>query len=154
MTSVESNIEKIIHPIISKLGYKIYDVIYEKEGKDNFLRIFIDNEKQITIEDCEKVNNAISDILDEKDPIKSQYFLEISSPGLERNIRSDEHLKMFINSKVEAHLFKAIDKQKIIIGILKTFNENEVVIQIQEKNIAIERNNISKMKNVYNWEEN
>ena len=154
MTTIETNIIKIIEPIINNLGYEVYDVIYEKEGKDNYLRIFIDNGKQITLEDCEKVNDAIADILDEKDLIKSQYFLEVSSPGLERRIRNDKQLEMFKNEKVEIHLFKAIDKQKIITGILKNYDQEKIVLQVDENEISVDKTNISKMKNVYNWEEN
>ena len=84
-------------------------------------------------------------MLDEKDFIKSQYFLEVSSPGLERNIRSDEHLEKFLKSKIEVHLFKPINKKKTIIGILEKYDKNE---------INIDKTDISKMKNVYNWEEN
>ena len=153
MTSLETNIIKIIEPIINNLGYEVYDVIYEKEGKDNFLRIFIDNKSQITLEDCEKVNDSITDILDEKDLIKSQYFLEVSSPGLERRIRTDKHLEMFKNEKVEVHLFKSIEKQKVIIGILKDYDEEKILVQIDKNEVSIDRANISKMKNVYNWEE-
>ena len=153
MTAIETKIKDYIEPIVNNLGYQIYDVIYEKEGKDNYLRIFIDNDSQITIQDCEKVNNELNDKLDEKDFIKSQYFLEISSPGLERRIRCEEHLKRFINCKVEVHLFKAIEKEKIITGILKQYDNEKITIIVQDKEINIEKNNISKMKNVYNWEE-
>ena len=154
MTSLETNVLKTLKPIINNLGYEVYDVIYEKEGKDNYLRIFIDNKKQITLEDCEKVNNSITDILDEVNLIKSQYFLEVSSPGLERRIRTDEHLNMFINEKIEVHLFKALEKQKIITGILKSYDKEKIVMQVDDKEISIDKTNISKMKNVYNWEEN
>ena len=154
MTYIETNVIKILEPIINNLGYEVYDVIYEKEGKDNYLRIFIDNEKQITLEDCEKVNNAITDILDEKDLIKSQYFLEVSSPGLERRIRTDKQLEMFKNEKIEIHLFKAVEKQKIITGILKDYDQEKIVLQVDENEISVDKTNISKMKNVYNWEEN
>ncbi len=153
MTSLETNIIKIIEPIINNLGYEVYDVIYEKEGKDNYLRIFIDNKKQITLEDCEKVNNSITDILDEVNLIKTQYFLEVSSPGLERRIRTDKHLNMFKNEKVEVHLFKALEKQKIITGILKSYDNEKIVLQVDDKEISIDKTDISKMKNVYNWEE-
>lgn len=78
--SIEEKIEALILKPITKLGYDIYDVEYAKEGKDYFLRIYIDNENGINIEDCEKVNNEITDLLDKADYIKEQYFLEISSP--------------------------------------------------------------------------
>lgn len=158
MTTLENKIKAFIEPIINNLGYKIYDVIYEKDGKDNYLRIFLDCElngnNPITLEDCEKVSNAINDPLDNEDFIKSQYFLEVSSPGLERNIRSDEHLEKFLKSKVEIHLFKPINKKKVITGILKKYDDNIIVIETDENEINIQKNDIAKMKNVYNWEEN
>ena len=157
MTALETKIKEAIEPIITKLNYKIYDVIYEKEGKDNYLRIFIDTDKKegIGLNDCETVNNGITDFLDEKNFIKSQYFLEISSPGIERRIRDDEQLEQNLNSKVEVHLYKAIEKEKTIIGILEKFDDNTVTIKkSDEKEIIIEKNNITNMKTVFNWEEN
>ncbi len=153
MTQLENKVRELVEPIINNIGYQVYDIIYEKEGKDNYLRIFIDNDEQINIEDCEKVNNAINDILDEKDYIKSQYFLEVSSPGLERRIRSDKHLEMFKNSKIEVSLYKAINKEKIISGILKNFDKDSICVSTGDKEISIDKSNIAKIKNVYNWEE-
>ncbi len=80
MSSIEKNVEALVKPIIENLGYELYDVEYVKEGKNYFLRIFIDKEDGINLNDCEKVNDAINDKLDEKDYIKEQYFLEVSSP--------------------------------------------------------------------------
>lgn len=157
MTALETKIKEAIEPIITNLNYKIYDVIYEKEGKDNYLRIFIETDKKegISLNDCEIVNNGITDFLDEKNFIKSQYFLEISSPGIERRIRDDEQLEQNLNSKVEVHLYKAIEKEKTIIGILEKFDDNTVTIKkSDEKEIIIEKNNITNMKTVFDWEEN
>ncbi len=153
MTAIETKIKELVEPIINNLGYQIYDIIYEKEGKDNYLRIFLDGDN-ISLNDCEKVNDGITDVLDEKDLIKSQYFLEVSSPGLERRIREDRHLEMFKNDKIEVHLYKAINKQKILTGILQDFDANNIYLEIDKQQISIEKNNISKMKNIYNWEEN
>ena len=79
MTNIETKIENLIVQPIEKLGYELYDVEYVKEGKDYFLRVYIDSKKGISLDDCEKVNNEITDLLDEKDYIKEQYFLEVSS---------------------------------------------------------------------------
>ena len=167
MTTTEQKVKEVIKDIIENLGYTIYDIIYEKEGKDNYLRIFIDKDRTINIEDCEIVNNAITDILDEKDIIKNAYMLEVSSPGLERRIRDDNHLKQAIEKKVEVHLYKAINGKKIIIGKLKQFDTNTITIEINEnttpskkqkeessEEVAIERKNISNMKTIFNWYEN
>ena len=150
MTKIEENVKKLLEPIINNLGYKVYDIIYEKEGKDNYLRIFIDKENGvIDLNDCEKVNNAINDILDEKDLIKSSYMLEVSSTGLERRIRSDEHLEMNISKEVEVHTFKPIENSKIIKGILNSFDDNTIEVD----SLRIDKSNIASMKTVYNWED-
>lgn len=80
MANIEEKVENLLKPTIEKIGYDLYDVEYAKEGKNFFLRILIDKQEGISIEDCEKVNNAINDLLDEADYIKEQYFLEVSSP--------------------------------------------------------------------------
>lgn len=151
MANIEEKVEELVTKPINDLGYTIYDVTYTKEGKDNYLRIFIDNEKGISLDDCEKVNNAITDLLDEANYIKDQYFLEISSPGIERHIRKEKHLKESLEKEINVKLFRAIDKQKEITGILKSFDEKNIIIETQSQEISIERKNISSMKLAYKW---
>ena len=96
MANIEERVEELVKNPIEKLGYKLYDVQYVKEGKDYFLRIFIDNsENSISLEDCEKVNNEIEPLLDTADYIKEQYFLEVSSTGIERIIRKQDEIKFY-----------------------------------------------------------
>lgn len=161
MTKIEKAIKKAIEPIINGLNYKLYDVIYEKEAGENYLRIFIDNDSTISINDCEIVNNAITDLLDEKDFIKNQYVLEVSSPGLERRIRNDEQLNSCIGEKVDAKLFKKIQyvnkniedntiSTKEVIGRLKSFDDKNVYILINDKDVVqVEKENIAKMNTVF-----
>ena len=160
MTKVEQNVYDAVKPVIEGLGYSIWDVIYEKEGKDNYLRVFIDKDGIVDINDCETVNNAITDLLDEKDLIKSQYYLEISSSGLERRIRSDEHLEYAKNKKVEVHLYKPLeDKKKELVGILIDYTDSEIVVKEENKNegeeeiLTISRENIASLKTIFNWED-
>ena len=149
MASIEEKVTNLVEPIIEKIGYELYDVEYAKEGKNYFLRIFIDSEKGIDLNDCEKVNDAISDILDEANYIKEQYFLEVSSPGIERILRKDKHLEENIGEEINIRLFKKDENGlKEYQGILKNF-DNEF-IELQD-NVKIERKNISQIKTVYNW---
>jgi len=150
--SIESKVEKLLEKTIVDLGYDLYDVRYEKEGKDYYLRIIIDNEKGINISDCEKVNNEINDILDEADYIKEQYFLEVSSPGLERVLRKEKHFKKQIGNEISIKLFKAINKQKELIGVLKEYNDSEIVIELDGNDMKIELKDIAIAKTVFNWE--
>lgn len=152
MASIEEKVTKLVEPIIENLGYELYDVEYAKEGKNYFLRIFIDNEKGIDLNDCEKVNDAVNDILDRENYIKEQYFLEISSPGIERVLRKDKHLEKNIGEEVNVKLFKKDENgEKEYLGKLKEFNQNEIVLETEEQEIKIERKNISQIKTVYNW---
>lgn len=152
MANIEEKVEKLVEPIIEKIGYELYDVEYAKEGKNYFLRIFIDNEKGIDLNDCEKVNDAITDILDEENYIKEQYFLEVSSPGIERILRKNKHLKQNIGQQINVKLFKKDENGvKEYLGKLKEFDDSKIVIEQDENEIQIERKNISQIKTVYNW---
>ena len=149
MANIEEKVEKLVKEPIEKIGYKLYDVEYSKEGKDYFLRIFIDKDNGIDLNDCEKVNDAISDILDEANYIKEQYFLEVSSPGIERILRKDKHLEENIGEEINIRLFKKDENGlKEYQGILKNF-DNEF-IELHDS-VKIERKNISQIKKVYNW---
>lgn len=153
MAKIEEKIEELVTKPIMGLGYRVYDVMYVKEGKDNFLRIFIDSDKGISLDDCEKVNDEITDMLDEADLIKEQYFLEISSPGVERNIRKDKHFEESIGKEVNIKLYKPLEnKEKEITGILRDFDKETVKIETdQNEEITIPRNNISSIKWAFKW---
>lgn len=110
MSNIEEKVENLVKKPIEDLGYILYDVQYVKEGQDYYLRIFIERPNgSIDLNDCEKVNDGINDLLDKADYIKEQYFLEVSSTGLEKVLRRDEHLKQSIGKEVEVKLFKAVD---------------------------------------------
>lgn len=149
--NIETKVEKLLKDIIENLGYNLYDVRYEKEGKDYYLRIFIDKPDGININDCEKVNNAINDILDEADYVKEQYFLEVSSPGLERILRKEEHFRKQIGNKINIKLFKPINKQKEIIGILEEYNDNKIIMKVENENLEINLKDIALAKTVFEW---
>lgn len=150
MANIENKVNDLLKDKINSLGYDLYDVEYVKVGKDYFLRIYIDKETGIDLNDCEKVSNEINVILDEKDLIKDQYFLEVSSPGIERILRKDEHLNANIGKTIEIKLFKPIEKQKQYIGELVSFNDEKIDIKIEDV-ISIDRKNIAQIKTVYDW---
>ena len=150
-SSIEAKVEKLLEKIISDLGYYLYDVLYVKEGKDYYLKIIIDKESGISLEDCETVNNAINDILDEADYIRDQYFLEVSSPGIERTLRNQRHFEKEIGNEILLKLFKPINKQKEVIGVLKEYNNKEIVLQVEKEDIIIDLKNIALAKTIFNW---
>ena len=161
MSKIEEKVESLIKDKIEHIGYELYDVEYVKEGKDYYLRIFIDSPNGIDLNDCEKVNNEINDLLDEADYIKETYFLEVSSPGVERVLKKDKHLEANIGTEVNVKLFKKDDLgKKEYKGILKNFDKEKIILKVEGKNIEIERkykiteviyNDISQIKTVYNW---
>ena len=153
MANIEERVEELVKNPIEKLGYTLYDVQYAKEGKDYFLRIFIDNkENSISLEDCEKVNNEIEPLLDTADYIKEQYFLEVSSTGVEKIIRKQAHLEENINQLITINLFKPVNGSKEFVGVLKNFNNETIYLQIDEETIELERKNISLIKKYYDWD--
>lgn len=151
--NIETKVQGLLEKIIEDLGYNLYDVEYVKEGKDYILRITIDNEAGINIQDCEKVNNGINDILDEADIIKDQYYLEVSSPGLERVLRKENHFLSQIGKKVNVNLFKPVDKKKEFQGILKEYNSSSIVIETEENDIEFNLKDVALVKTVFDFKE-
>lgn len=128
----EARFEKILLPITEACGVEIYDVEYVKEGSDFYLRAYIDKAGGVTIEDCEKVSRAVSDIMDKEDFIEDAYILEVSSPGLGRTLKKDKHLAKSIGEEVEIKTYKPIEKQKEFSGILKSFDAESITIEPEE----------------------
>ena len=153
MASIEEKVEKLLEPKIQEIGYDLYDVEYAKEGKNYFLRIIIDKPEGIDLNDCEKVNNEITDILDQADYIKEQYFLEVSSPGIERILKKDKHLEKNIGKEVNIKLFKKDENGiKEYQGILKKFDTENITIETQtNEEKQIQRKGIAQIKTVYEW---
>ena len=148
---IEDKVQSLLENTIINLGYELYDVIYEKEGKDFYLRIFIDKEGGISINDCEYVNNNINDILDEADYIKDAYFLEVSSPGLERVLRKDKHFIKQIGKEISLKLYSQVEKQKDFTGVLEEYNKDDIIINVNNKSIKIDKKNIAIAKTVFNF---
>lgn len=147
--NIEEKVEKLIKEKVEKIGYELYDVEYAKEGKNHFLRVFIDKPEGINLSDCEKVNNEINDILDIADYIKEQYFLEVSSPGIERILKKDKHLEKNIGKEILIKLFKKDNEgNKEYQGNLKDFDKENIILEDDSK---IERKNIAQIKTIYNW---
>lgn len=161
LTKLEEKVEKLLKGMIESLGYELYDVEYVKEGKNYFLRIYIDKPEGIDLNDCEKVNDAISDRLDEANYIKEPYFLEVSSPGVERVLRKDKHLEQNMGEEIEIKLFKKDENsKKEYQGILKNFDEDKIILEQikqgkeepnQVQNVEIERKDIAHIKTIYHW---
>ena len=153
MTKTEQSIYELVAPTVEQLGYLLYDVEYVKEGKEYFLRIYIDNENGIDLDDCEKVSTAIDPILDEADPISASYSLEVSSCGLERHLREERHYTMAIGKEIEVKLFKPLGSKRELEGVLKSFLDGKVILETEENEVVIEISNIASAKILFKWEE-
>lgn len=140
----EIKTEELLNPIIEDNNFELVDVEYVKEGGNWFLRVFADKEGGITIDDCELISRALSDLLDEKDFIKDSYILEVSSPGLGRQLKKNKDFKRSIGEEVDIKLYKAINKQKEFTGILIAYDDNTVTIEFEDKEtMKINRSDIA-----------
>lgn len=138
-----SKLEEVIKNIVEDNGCELYDIEITKEGDNNFYRVYITKPGGVNLNDCEKINNLISPIFDIEDPIKDKYFLEVSSPGIERKLTKRKHFEKSIGEKVKV---TTTDGEKIK-GILKSFVDDKVVIGDKE----IEFEKIKKAKTYIDW---
>lgn len=145
-------VRDLLEPIVTNLGYMLWDVEYVKEGAEMVLRITIDKEDGIGIDDCEKVHRTIDPVLDEADPIENAYRLEVSSPGVERALTRNEHFDFCLGVEVEVKLFAPFNGMKSLRGILNDNYEDRVVIVCGEDAYEIEKKAISKISTVFNWD--
>lgn len=147
--SIKETVREAILPTVTELGYRIWDVTYSKVGADYHLEITIDSDNGINIEDCEKVHRAIDPILDECDPIEGFYYLDVSSPGLERELRTDEHITASLGAKVEVKLFSASDGRKSFIAQLVSYEDGEFTFKENEESFTLSKSDISKITTVF-----
>ena len=135
----ESRTEALLLPIMEANQFELVDVEYVKEGSNWYLRAYIDKEGGISIDDCELVSRALSDLLDQEDFIEEAYILEVSSPGLLRPIKKDKDFQRNVGKEIEVHLFKMMDKKKELIGTLTAFDADTLTLQTEEKEIRLNR---------------
>ena len=147
--NIRDTVREVIEPTVTSLGYSIWDVTYSKIGADYHLEITIDHERGINIEDCEKVHRAIDPILDEADPIEGFYYLEVSSPGVERELRTEEHINLSIGVTVEVKLFAAKDGKKSFTGVLSAFDGEIITLLCGEEKIEVKKEEAAKITTVY-----
>ncbi len=147
--SISETVREIITPTVEELGYRIWDITFGKIGADYHLEITIDSDSGIGIEDCEKVHRAIDPLLDEKDPIEGFYYLEVSSPGLERELRTKEHIRLSIGQPVEAKLYTAKDGKKSFSGRLADYDGERLTIEEGGVLTVLSAEEISKIHTLY-----
>ena len=142
--TTEKTVWQFIEPLLKDTSYEIYDVEYVKEGAEWYLRIFIDKEGGIDLDDCETVTDLINDPLDELDPIAEAYFLEVSSPGVERHLKSMRHFEKAVGEKIRIKTFVKMENSKEWVGILKAVDENGITLESNGKTIEFPFEKIAK----------
>ena len=148
--NVATVVEELLRPTVEEMGYMLWDVSYAKIGTEYHLEITIDSEEGISITDCERVHRAIDPILDEADPIEGAYRLEVSSPGIERELRTDAHLDACIGVVVELRFFAAQNGAKTLVGALSSFDgESVTVVTPDDAEHTFARRDISRIRTVY-----
>ncbi len=125
--------EELLLPIVEQHGFELVDVEYVKEGGNWYLRAYIDKPGGITVDDCETVSRALGDLLDEKDFIEESYILEVSSPGLGRPLRKEKDFARSIGKEIEVKTFKAIHHQKEFTGVLKEYDKDKIIIEMENQ---------------------
>lgn len=133
--SIAEIVTELALPIVEDAGCELVDVEFVKEGGDWFLRVYIDKSGGVSLDDCEKVSRAVNDILDEKDPIPHAFYLEVSSPGLERQLKKPRDFEKAIGQLVEVKLYKAVNNTKRYEGELTAYDGNTLTIKAETNEI-------------------
>lgn len=140
-------VAELVRPAVEALGLQLWDVRFLKEGASWYLRVYIDSENGIDINNCTDVSHAIDPIIDEADPISQAYYLEVCSPGLCRELKTDRHFEVMQGSEVLVHTVRPLeDGQRDIAGVLKERNADSVVVATEGGELAIPRSNVSSVK--------
>lgn len=151
-TRIAEVVRTLITPVALELGYMLWNVEYVKEGADMILRITIDKPEGITIEDCEQMTHAIDPLLDEADPIEESYLLEVSSPGIERELSRPEHFESCLGEDVEIRLYAPVEGSKVWQGVLVGLNEqNHIVIDTPNGQMTFDPSAVSRVKTVFEF---
>lgn len=151
---VEIKVEEVIEPIINNMGFDLEYVEFVKEGSNNVLRVVIDKPNEnMWVDDCENVSRAIEDIVDKN--INQEYVLEVSSPGLERQLKNIKLYEKYIGKEVHIKLFKKQDDLKEFEGILKAVNKEDesICVQVEDKQMIILLKDITTAYTTYNFNE-
>lgn len=146
---IAAAVAELVRETVERQGCSLWDTEYVKEGADWHLRITIDKEGGVGIDDCERVHRAIDPLLDEADPIEGFYYLEVSSPGLERELKTDAHLAASVGEAVELRLFAPRDGVKVFKGVLSGCEGDAIVISVGETELRFAKSEVAKIATVY-----
>lgn len=144
-------IDRLLRPTVEGLGYTLWDVEFVREGSDRILRLTIDAENGVGLNDCETVSRAVDPVLDEADPIECAYSLQVSSPGLERDLKTPFHYLSCLGQEAELKLFAPLDGKKSLKGKLIAFDDGKITLEIGGQPLTVEIGAVSKGKTVFEF---
>ena len=136
-------VTQLAQPVVESFGCSLWDVEYVREGSERYLRLFIDKDGGIDIEDCEKVHRAMDPILDEKDPIKESYHFEVCSAGLERALKRPSDFAQFMGSPITVKLYRPRNGLKEIPCVLRGYEEGRVTVEAGKETITFEKSEVA-----------
>ncbi len=148
--NIAARVTEMIKDAVEECGCTLWDVEFVKEGTDFNLIVYIDRPEGISLDDCEMVNDAIEPIIDENDPIEGSYYLEVSSPGLERELKTPEHVAAFVSQRVLVKLYAPKDGKKAFDGIILSYSEetDELVLECGGTEVLLSRKDCANIKTV------
>lgn len=144
--NILNTVIEIVTPLCKENGCFLYDAEFQKEGKNQILRIFVDKDGGINIDECETVSRLISKKLDDEDIIATAYQLEISSPGAERKLTKDWHFEKVMGKQIEVSLYAPMDGKKVLVGILEDYNTDKVTISENGTSVSLPKDKIASAK--------
>lgn len=153
LTGVALKVKPLVEKAVADEGCTLWDIDYLREGADYVLRITLDTGREgaVNIEDCERVHRALDPLLDEADPIENAYYLQVSSPGVERDITLPWHIEVLAGERVEARLFAPLNGSRVIVGVLGGLEDGRVLIKSDGGDVAVPYEAISKMKLLFDF---
>ncbi len=145
-TSVILSVERLVEPVLRAEGLELVDIQYQKEGKNWFLRVYIDKIGGVTVQDCQKVSSQIGDLIEIENIVSSEHFLEVSSPGLDRLLKTENDFLRFKGRKILVTTFSSLDGQRNFKGVIIEFIENNLHLQTPQGLVKILLDNIAKAR--------
>lgn len=149
--SYEAKTDEFLQPIVQEYGLEVYDVEFVKEASEWYLRIFIDKPEGVSIQDCERVSRAMSEILDREDYIEEAYIFEVSSPGLGRALKKDRHLEKSIGKDVDVKTYKPKDGKKEFHGMLESFDKETIKIKTEDEDIVFLKTEVALIRLAFDF---
>ena len=143
MAKVTDAVAALALPVVEEVGCTLWDVEYVKEAGTWFLRVYIDKEGGVSIDDCEAVSRPLSDRLDQADPIEGSYTFEVSSAGADRALKKPEHFVQFQGSEVEVKLYRPRESRKEFVGLLRNYEDGAVTLEIDGAQVLFTRQEIA-----------